>query len=132
MRRRPPRSTRTDTLFPYTTLFRSDSNVVFYEHRKEEVWRGRTVRSVATQSFNQSFRTIVTANMASLIGAALLYVLTVGSVRGFALFLFIGGVLDMVATYGSMPQLVWFFSKSGRYAPRPRPPGAWTHEGFKP
>src|SRR3546814_10816052 len=26
MRRRPPRSTRTDTLFPYTTLFRSDEN----------------------------------------------------------------------------------------------------------
>src|SRR6056297_3874579 len=25
MRRRPPRSTRTDTLFPYTTLFRSPS-----------------------------------------------------------------------------------------------------------
>src|SRR3546814_9542648 len=25
MRRRPPRSTRTDTLFPYTTLFRSSS-----------------------------------------------------------------------------------------------------------
>src|SRR3546814_10917075 len=25
MRRRPPRSTRTDTLFPYTTLFRSES-----------------------------------------------------------------------------------------------------------
>src|SRR3546814_13167535 len=31
MRRRPPRSTRTDTLFPYTTLFRSTggSNVQF-------------------------------------------------------------------------------------------------------
>src|SRR3546814_11928131 len=27
MIRRPPRSTRTDTLFPYTTLFRSDSTV---------------------------------------------------------------------------------------------------------
>src|SRR3546814_7724786 len=27
MRRRPPRSTRTDTLFPYTTLFRSDSEL---------------------------------------------------------------------------------------------------------
>src|SRR3546814_18737639 len=26
MIRRPPRSTRTDTLFPYTTLFRSDTN----------------------------------------------------------------------------------------------------------
>src|SRR3546814_6497938 len=28
MIRRPPRSTRTDTLFPYTTLFRSPRNVV--------------------------------------------------------------------------------------------------------
>src|SRR3546814_15565673 len=26
MRRRPPRSTRTDTLFPYTTLFRSKAD----------------------------------------------------------------------------------------------------------
>src|SRR3546814_6290672 len=29
MIRRPPRSTRTDTLFPYTTLFRSSSSVHF-------------------------------------------------------------------------------------------------------
>src|SRR3546814_4591444 len=28
MIRRPPRSTRTDTLFPYTTLFRSPSSVI--------------------------------------------------------------------------------------------------------
>src|SRR3546814_16196189 len=28
MIRRPPRSTRTDTLFPYTTLFRSEFSVV--------------------------------------------------------------------------------------------------------
>src|SRR3546814_6018273 len=28
MIRRPPRSTRTDTLFPYTTLFRSDDNLI--------------------------------------------------------------------------------------------------------
>src|SRR3546814_12248445 len=30
MRRRPPRSTRTDTLFPYTTLFRSTAPSVVY------------------------------------------------------------------------------------------------------
>src|SRR3546814_1398737 len=29
MRRRPPRSTRTDTLFPYTTLFRSALRAAF-------------------------------------------------------------------------------------------------------
>src|SRR3546814_11803297 len=28
MIRRPPRSTRTDTLFPYTTLFRSDAGLL--------------------------------------------------------------------------------------------------------
>src|SRR3546814_19629208 len=31
MIRRPPRSTRTDTLFPYTTLFRSDEELVIVQ-----------------------------------------------------------------------------------------------------
>src|SRR3546814_10671349 len=33
MRRRPPRSTRTDTLFPYTTLFRSRAHAHVYHRR---------------------------------------------------------------------------------------------------
>src|SRR3546814_16045188 len=32
MIRRPPRSTRTDTLFPYTTLFRSSSRAITLQH----------------------------------------------------------------------------------------------------
>src|SRR3546814_12856666 len=39
MIRRPPRSTRTDTLFPYTTLFRSQLNAIFgylFEHDLRE------------------------------------------------------------------------------------------------
>src|SRR3546814_6746829 len=36
MRRRPPRSTRTDTLFPYTTLFRSDLDLDETLHRKAD------------------------------------------------------------------------------------------------
>src|SRR3546814_8691093 len=39
MKRRPPRSTRTDTLFPYTTLFRSKTAfqglVIFISHDME-------------------------------------------------------------------------------------------------
>src|SRR3546814_6234834 len=38
MIRRPPRSTRTDTLFPYTTLFRSNNKA----RRPECRWRERT------------------------------------------------------------------------------------------
>src|SRR3546814_8495756 len=39
MRRRPPRSTRTDTLFPYTTLFRSRS-IVRMEVRHQRIDAG--------------------------------------------------------------------------------------------
>src|SRR3546814_9781029 len=34
MIRRPPRSTRTDTLFPYTTLFRSDLRLAILEAKR--------------------------------------------------------------------------------------------------
>src|SRR3546814_3043152 len=36
MRRRPPRSTRTDTLFPYTTLFRSETKALLISYRSRE------------------------------------------------------------------------------------------------
>src|SRR3546814_12396900 len=37
MIRRPPRSTRTDTLFPYTTLFRSDTGLHSKDWTREQV-----------------------------------------------------------------------------------------------
>ncbi len=68
-----------------------DSNVVFYEHLKEDVSRGRTLRSSVDGSFASAFSTIVKADIASLIGAAVLWSLTVGPVRGFAFYL---GLVD--------------------------------------
>lgn len=85
-----------------------DSNVVFYEHLKEDVSRGRTVRTAVKGSFDHAFGTIVKADVASLIGAGVLYLLTVGSVRGFAFFLGLSTVLDLVASYLFMrPVVVW-------------------------
>src|SRR3546814_11040729 len=40
MIRRPPRSTRTDTLFPYTTLFRSYSSHALHSQPNTSGWRG--------------------------------------------------------------------------------------------
>src|SRR3546814_16650482 len=37
MIRRPPRSTRTDTLFPYTTLFRSSASFAVWNRSKKSV-----------------------------------------------------------------------------------------------
>jgi preprotein translocase subunit SecD len=97
-----------------------DSNVVYYENLKEEVWRGRTPRAAAQSSFGSAFGTIVKANMATLIGAILLYLLTVGPVRGFALFLGIGTALDMLASYFFMRPLVLWLVRRRRFVERPR------------
>src|SRR3546814_1311014 len=44
MIRRPPRSTRTDTLFPYTTLFRSYAAQAYRQHLAEHGLIGSTGR----------------------------------------------------------------------------------------
>src|SRR3546814_11560518 len=50
MRRRPPRSTRTDTLFPYTTLFRSKNAGERTHHPLLGTVKARTVRIIADQA----------------------------------------------------------------------------------
>src|SRR3546814_16907717 len=41
--RRPPRSTRTDTLFPYTTLFRSVPAAPMPDHAREHILLGEVL-----------------------------------------------------------------------------------------
>jgi preprotein translocase subunit SecD len=85
-----------------------DSNVVYYEHIKEGVREGRTLRSSAERTFSSAFSTIVKADVASLIGAVILYFLTVGPVRGFAFYLGLATLLDLVAAWFFMrPCVIW-------------------------
>ena len=76
-----------------------DSYIVYFERLKDEVRAGKTIRSSVDRGFGRAFRTTVAANMSSLIGAALLYWLAVGPVRGFALMLFLSQVLDLIVCY---------------------------------
>ncbi len=108
-----------------------DSNVVFYEHFKEDVSRGRSVRGAVSGSFDSAFSTIVKADVASLIGAVLLYLLTVGSVRGFALFLGMSTVLDLVTSYWFMRPLVVRMATSERFKDRPRLLGLPEQKGVE-
>ena len=96
-----------------------DSNVVFYEHLKEEVAGGRSLRTAVDGSFASAFSTIVKADVASLIGAGILYWLTVGPVRGFALFLGLSTLLDLIASYFFMRPLTLMLVKSRRLQDRP-------------
>ena len=96
-----------------------DSNVVYFEHLKEDIQNGRTLRSSVDRSFPVAFRTIFYANMASLIGAAILYWLTIGSVRGFALMLGLASILDLVATYFFLRPLVRLMARGQTLVERP-------------
>ena len=76
-----------------------DSYVVYFERLKDEIRAGKSIRSSVDRSFNRAYRTIFTADVSSLIAAGLLYVLTVGGVRGFAFFLGISAMLDLIVAW---------------------------------
>ena len=80
-----------------------DSYVVYFERLKDEVKAGRTLRSSTERAFSRAFRTILAADISSFIGAIVLYQLTVGPVRGFAFFLGLSTILDVV--------VAWFFTR---------------------
>jgi preprotein translocase subunit SecD len=83
-----------------------DSYVVYFERLKDEVRSGKTVRSSVDRGFARSFQTILAADLVSLIGAGVLYALAIGSVRGFAFFLGLATVLDLIIAYFFMHPLV--------------------------
>jgi preprotein translocase subunit SecD len=76
-----------------------DSYVVFFEKLKDEVHAGRSMRGAAQRSFSAAFRTILIADTASFIGAIVLWYLTVGAVRGFAFFLGLSVLIDVLIAY---------------------------------
>ncbi|HEX8803154.1 MAG TPA: protein translocase subunit SecD [Acidimicrobiales bacterium] len=85
-----------------------DSYVVFFERLKDEVKAGRTLRTSTERAFKRAFRTILAADISSFLGAAVLWWLTVGSVRGFAFFLGLSTVLDVIVAWSfTRPMVTW-------------------------
>lgn len=76
-----------------------DSYVVFFEKLKDDVQAGRTLRNSAVRGFDSAWRTILAADTVSLLGAIILWKMTVGSVRGFAFFLGLSTLSDIVVSY---------------------------------
>jgi preprotein translocase subunit SecD len=80
-----------------------DSYVVFFERIKDDTRAGRSLKASAERGFQGAWRTIVAADVVSLIGAGVLWWLSVGSVRGFAFFLGLSTLIDLVVS--------WFFTR---------------------
>lgn len=73
----------------------ADANVVVFERIKEEVRRGKTVRSAVSSGFARGFLTILDANILTMLTAAVLFFFATQQVRGFALTLIIGTLVSM-------------------------------------
>jgi preprotein translocase subunit SecD len=93
-----------------------DSYVVFFERLKDEIKRGSTMRTSVDRGFRHAFRTILIADTSAFIGAATLYLLTVGPVRGFAFFLGLSTLLDVTVAWCFTRPLVGMISRRRRFS----------------
>lgn len=72
-----------------------DANVLVFERIREEIRIGRTAMSAVDSGYSRAFKTIIDANVTTLIAAVLLYTFGSGPIRGFAVTLAIGIVTSM-------------------------------------
>ncbi len=90
----------------------ADSFVVFFERIKDEMREGRSFRSAVPRGWQRARRTILSGNGVSFIAAAVLYVLAVGQVKGFAFTLGLTTILDVVVVFLVTAPLVLLASRS--------------------
>ena len=77
----------------------ADSFVIFFERLKDEVREGRSFRSAVPRGWVRARRTILSADAVSFLASAVLYVLAVGQVKGFAFTLGLSTVLDLIVVF---------------------------------
>ncbi|MFI1050293.1 protein translocase subunit SecD [Streptomyces griseoruber] len=81
----------------------ADSFIVFFERIRDEIREGRTLRPSVERAWPRARRTILVSDFVSFLAAAVLFIVTVGKVQGFAFTLGLTTVLDVV--------VVFFFTK---------------------
>ncbi len=77
----------------------ADSFIVFFERVRDEIREGRTLRPSVERAWPRARRTILVSDFVSFLAAAVLFVVTVGKVQGFAFTLGLTTVLDVVVVF---------------------------------
>ncbi|MHC4321212.1 MAG: protein translocase subunit SecD [Planctomycetota bacterium] len=72
-----------------------DANVLIFERIREEKARGKTIRLAVKNGYERAFTTIVDSNITTLITALILYAVGTGPVKGFAIVLIAGLLINM-------------------------------------
>ncbi|WBP96877.1 protein translocase subunit SecD [Mycolicibacterium neoaurum] len=90
----------------------ADSFVVFFERIKDEIREGRSFRSAVPRGWARARKTILSGNAVTFLAAAVLYILAVGQVKGFAFTLGLTTILDVLVVFLVTWPLVYLSSKS--------------------
>jgi preprotein translocase subunit SecD len=72
-----------------------DANVLIFERMKEELWAGKTLRAAVRVGFQRAFSAVFDSHFTTIVGAAVLFLLGTGTVKGFAYTLFWGTVFSL-------------------------------------
>jgi protein-export membrane protein SecD len=72
-----------------------DANVIIFEQVKDEHQSGKRFAPSVKAGFDKSVKTILDANITTIIASIVLYVLGAGSIKGFAITLFLGVAISM-------------------------------------
>ncbi len=76
-----------------------DANIIIFERIKDERQNGKTLRAAIDAGFSRAYKTIVDANVTTIITALILAYFTSGAVRGFAVTLGIGVLVSMFTAF---------------------------------
>ncbi|HTJ67047.1 MAG TPA: protein translocase subunit SecD [Actinospica sp.] len=90
----------------------ADSFVVFFERLRDELREGRSVRSAVRHAWTRARRTVIASDLVTLIAAVVLYLMTVGSVQGFAFTLGLSTVIDLVVIFMFTVPVVTLFART--------------------
>lgn len=76
-----------------------DANVLIFERLKEELRNGRDLPTAMEEAFRRAWPSIRDGNTTTLIATGILYAMTTGSVRGFALTLALGVLVSLFCAF---------------------------------
>src|SRR5213594_2577408 len=76
-----------------------DTNILIFERIREELKLGKTPRSAIEAGFTRALRTIIDTHLTVMVTAAILYNFGTGSVKGFAVSLFVGLAASLFTAY---------------------------------
>jgi preprotein translocase subunit SecD len=97
----------------------ADSFVIYFERLKDEIHEGRSPRSAVPRAWARARRTIISANTITIMAAVVLYIVSIGAVKGFAFALGLSTVLDLVVVFlFRHPIMTMFASTRAFMSPR--------------